>query len=746
MNLAGAITGIKFTMRYPDTDKPLAFGKVYTYEENSSTLKNTWKDEQKQALNTNPIILDAFGQCDLFLDGTYRLVVKDKDEALIDSIDSIRDAGTASRDYAVEIINGFNQLTLDPAIVVPVAAHIDEVVAVGSNITKVITVANNIANVNTVAANIVDIQNAEENANIATTQAGIATTKASEASTSATSAATSATSASASASAANTSASNAATSESNALSYKNNAATSAANAATSETNASNSATSAATSSASASGYATSASNSAISASDSATLSQKWASNPEDVVVSGGLYSAYHYMKKAQSFSTGAASNISYDHTASGLTATNVQTAIDEVDNNLDTHISNTATALGTKANLNNPSFTNSISLGGVSLSTWANTFKVTELAGGTFFGSNGISALTGSNCYYDGVNWRYKADGSAGLQLVNQGTHQFRVASAGLADGVITWTTVATLNSDGTSTFNGTISGNASTATKLASAVTINSESFDGSTNINVEGRLGTAIPSAATTTIGTKGIGETVHITGTTTITSLGVSNTGTIRTVIFDGALVLTYNATSLMLPTSANITTVAGDTAIFVCENGASGYWRCISYVRRSGQSLGSAPSLTTARTINGVSFNGTANINIEDRLGTAIASAATITIGTSGLGDYIHITGTTTITSFGTASAAGIRRTLIFDGALTITNNATSLICTGNADIVTVAGMVIEVVAETTTNWRVVSITHPNISMAELGYLDGVTSNIQTQFGNIGTLTDFTTTLG
>ena len=140
---------------------------------------------------------------------------------------------------------------------------------------------------------------------------------------------------------------------------------------------------------------------------------------------------------------------------------------------------------------------------------------------------------------------------------------------------------------------------------------------------------------------------------------------------------------------------------------------------------------ATTLQTARTISGVSFNGSANIEIEDRLGTAIASAATITVGTRGLGDYIHITGTTTITSLGTAAAAGIRRTLIFDGVLTLTHNATSLICPGAANIVTVAGTVIEVIAETTANWRVVSITHPSLSMAELGYLDGVTSSIQTQ---------------
>ena len=142
-------------------------------------------------------------------------------------------------------------------------------------------------------------------------------------------------------------------------------------------------------------------------------------------------------------------------------------------------------------------------------------------------------------------------------------------------------------------------------------------------------------------------------------------------------------------------------------------------------------GTATTLQTARTISGVSFNGSANIEIEDRLGTAIASAATTTIGTRGLGDYIHITGAVTITSLGTAAAAGIRRTLIFDGALTLTHNATSLICPGAANIVTVAGTVIEVVAETTANWRVVSITHPSLSMAELGYLDGVTSAIQTQ---------------
>lgn len=122
-------------------------------------------------------------------------------------------------------------------------------------------------------------------------------------------------------------------------------------------------------------------------------------------------------------------------------------------------------------------------------------------------------------------------------------------------------------------------------------------------------------------------------------------------------------------------------------------------------------------------------------IEGTKGAAIASAATTSIGTVGLGDYIHITGTTAITSLGTASSAGVRRTLIFDSAGCVLTHSANIICPGAVSITSVANTVIEVVAETTSIWRVVSVTHPNISHAELGYLDGVTSNIQTQFSNL-----------
>ena len=159
---------------------------------------------------------------------------------------------------------------------------------------------------------------------------------------------------------------------------------------------------------------------------------------------------------------------------------------------------------------------------------------------------------------------------------------------------------------------------------------------------------------------------------------------------------------------------VTLVKGDVGLANVDNTAD-----------AAKNVLTATKLTTARTINGVSFDGSASINLEDRLGTAIVSAATTTVGTAGLGNSIHITGTTTITSFGTATTAGTTRTLIFDGALTLTHNATSLICPGGVNITTIAGTIIEVLAETTANWRITSVTHPNVGFAELGFLDGVT---------------------
>lgn len=94
------------------------------------------------------------------------------------------------------------------------------------------------------------------------------------------------------------------------------------------------------------------------------------------------------------------------------------------------------------------------------------------------------------------------------------------------------------------------------------------------------------SIASAATMNIGAL-VGNVAHVTGTTTVTAFDAVQAGTSRKLIFDGALMLTHNAVSLILPTAANITTVAGDAATFVSEG--AGNWRCVNYQRADGTAL-------------------------------------------------------------------------------------------------------------------------------------------------------------
>lgn len=77
------------------------------------------------------------------------------------------------------------------------------------------------------------------------------------------------------------------------------------------------------------------------------------------------------------------------------------------------------------------------------------------------------------------------------------------------------------------------------------------------------------------------------LSVTGTTTITGLGTMAAGVHKILIFAGALTFTHNATTLILPTAANITTAADDAA-FMLSLG-SGNWRCVSYMRKSGAPL-------------------------------------------------------------------------------------------------------------------------------------------------------------
>jgi len=105
-------------------------------------------------------------------------------------------------------------------------------------------------------------------------------------------------------------------------------------------------------------------------------------------------------------------------------------------------------------------------------------------------------------------------------------------------------------------------------------------------TGMAMDWAKGTDIASVAGTTDIGAATGNHVHITGTNGITGLGTVQAGTVRIVRFAAALTLTHNATSLILPGAANITTAANDVAIFVSEG--SGNWRCVSYMPATGLS--------------------------------------------------------------------------------------------------------------------------------------------------------------
>jgi hypothetical protein len=90
-------------------------------------------------------------------------------------------------------------------------------------------------------------------------------------------------------------------------------------------------------------------------------------------------------------------------------------------------------------------------------------------------------------------------------------------------------------------------------------------------------------VASAATTDVGAAA-SRSLRITGTTTITSFGTAANGITRKLRFAGALTLTHNAGSLILPGGANIITAAGDTATAISLG--SGNWVVVDFMPASG----------------------------------------------------------------------------------------------------------------------------------------------------------------
>lgn len=197
----------------------------------------------------------------------------------------------------------------------------------------------------------------------------------------------------------------------------------------------------------------------------------------------------------------------------------------------------------------------------------------------------------------------------------------------------------------------------------------------------------GADVASAGTLSLGEGGY---FHVTGTTTITDIDFATPkdGRWAILVFDGVLTLTHHATTLILPGAANIATAAGDACLVVQDN--SDNVKVVWYHRAA-----QAPNiLAFASTTEILTGTDTAKAATADAIaalwekGSDVASAGTISLGEGG---FFHITGTTAITDVDFATAKNGRWAwVVFDGALTLTHHATTLILPGGANITTAAG--------------------------------------------------------
>lgn len=296
----------------------------------------------------------------------------------------------------------------------------------------------------------------------------------------------------------------------------------------------------------------------------------------------------------------------------------------------------------------------------------------------------------------------------------------------------------------------------------------------NGITIAKVNAARGTDVASAATINL-TTATGQIVDVTGVVTITAVTLAD-GSERLVRFTGALTLTHGA-SLVLPGTANITTAAGDYALFVGY--AASVVRCAFYVKATGKAVietvtsvtGTAPIASSGGATPAISLDNagvtlakmanlaqdafiirtTASTGVPETAtctavartvlddvttaamlttlgalplaggtmtgditmtaastfqaeGAVVASAGTTDIWAVSDGDTVHISGTTTITSLGTAPQAGAMKRLIFDGALTLTHGV-NLNLPGSVNYVTAADDVALVYADTTIQFDV-----------------------------------------
>lgn len=94
-------------LRHPDTDEPLTGGKVYSYAAGTATPKALYTDAAMSVAASNPVVLSAYGQANVYASGKYKLVVKDSDDVTLLTLDNLEYSSVTT--YFTDTTDPFGQ-------------------------------------------------------------------------------------------------------------------------------------------------------------------------------------------------------------------------------------------------------------------------------------------------------------------------------------------------------------------------------------------------------------------------------------------------------------------------------------------------------------------------------------------------------------------------------------------------------------------------------------------------------------
>ncbi|MDH4235624.1 MAG: tail fiber protein [Nitrospira sp.] len=201
---------------------------------------------------------------------------------------------------------------------------------------------------------------------------------------------------------------------------------------------------------------------------------------------------------------------------------------------------------------------------------------------------------------------------------------------------------------------------------------------------------LGDAVPTASSMSIGAS---TWAHWTGSVNVQ--GLIGTALFYWAVADGNFSLIHSS-SLILPDARNRKVLSGDVLLFLNEGANT--WRLSTHMQKEGGWTG--------------------------RQGGTVGASATLAIPTDG--DFLDVSGGTTITAVATAQAGYRFRARFIGTGLNLTHNATSLIAPWACDYRTVQNEILEFMSLGAGNWIFFSINGPNEQTGQDIYWNGTSA--------------------